>query len=818
MSSTTPQAVGVTSPPAPTHATASAPDEQVNYPSHAQVLTILGGLMLGMFLAALDQTIVSTAIRTIADDLGGLDRQAWATTAYLITSTIATPLYGKLSDIYGRRRFFLFAISVFIIGSLACSFSTSMYMLAAFRALQGIGAGGLFSLALAIVGDIVPPRERAKYQGYFLAVFGTSSVLGPVAGGFLAGQNTILGITGWRWVFLINVPIGIIALYVVFRNLHVHQTRVHHRIDWAGAFTLVVALVPLLIVAEQGQTWGWDSTKAIVCYVVGVVGVIAFLFAERAAGTEALLPTRLFSNRASGVPLVLGAFIGMGMFGSLTTLPLWFQIVRGDTPMRSGLSMLPLTAGIMIASIISGQLISRTGRYKIFPIVGTGLMAVAAFGLSRIHVDTSMWTVSSFMLLFGLGLGGCMQPLTLAVQNAAERRDMGIATSSATFFRQMGGTLGVAVFLSVLFSTVGDKLKDAFTAAAKTASFQAALTDPKVLANPEDAGVVKMLKSMQSGGGTATSSATTDSSFITKIDSRLAHPFQVGYSDAITGVLFIAAILLAATFLLMFLIPERRILARGAAPAQSAEAASHEASLTDAHTTDAVVAPAAAAPSGVPMGAERVPAAVSVAKEPAPVQATAQLPQSAPAAFAQPISAPAPAVAPKPTMIEYPFPLRPGLQAKVQLPENVTEQEIGRLVRYVQSLAVNAEWQHPSSSRPSAQYPVGRNGARDNGVPENGFRVDSGQNGAPRQNGVNGSANSLGARPLADETANGNAPADPSDVGPAGSVGGPGSVNGLQSKDSEVASSPADQGTPPSSPWPPRTGPDAPWTPLSDRY
>jgi MFS family permease len=262
--------------------------------SHRQILTILSGLMLGMFLAALDQTIVATSIRTIADDLHGLSIQAWATTAYLITATISTPLYGKLSDLYGRRPWFITAIVLFVVGSLLSGTAHTMYELAAFRAFQGLGAGGLFSLALTIIGDIVPPRERAKYQGYFLAVFGTSSVLGPVIGGFLAGQATVLGIAGWRWVFLVNVPIGIAALAVVARNLHLPFTRREHRIDWPGAVALIIGLVPLLTIAEQGRSWGWDSGRALACYGLGLLGIALFLLAERSYGDDALLPLRLF--------------------------------------------------------------------------------------------------------------------------------------------------------------------------------------------------------------------------------------------------------------------------------------------------------------------------------------------------------------------------------------------------------------------------------------------------------------------------------------------------------------------------------------------
>src|SRR5882757_9885801 len=274
--------------PAVTGQSSTMPDESGGF-THRQILTILVGLLMAMFLAALDQTVVSVAMRTIADDLSGFSLQAWATTAFLITSTISTPLYGKLSDMYGRKPFILFAIAIFIVGSMLCGLSQSMYELAAFRAVQGIGAGGLFSLALAIIGDIVPPRERARYQGYFLAVFGTSSVLGPVVGGYLAGQSHILNIAGWRWVFLVNVPIGLIALVVVTKVLHIPHTRRDHRLDWWGAITITIGLVPLLVIAEQGQTWGWSSPRAWLCYGVGAAGLLLFLLTERLMGDDALI-------------------------------------------------------------------------------------------------------------------------------------------------------------------------------------------------------------------------------------------------------------------------------------------------------------------------------------------------------------------------------------------------------------------------------------------------------------------------------------------------------------------------------------------------
>ena len=447
--------------------------------SHRQILQILGGLMLGMFLAALDQTIVTSAIRTIGDDLHGLSIQAWVTTAYLITATISTPLYGKLSDIYGRKRFFLAAITIFVIGSAACSFATSMYMLAGFRAFQGLGAGGLFSLALAIVGDIVPPRERAKYQGYFLAVFGTSSVLGPVIGGFFAGAHSILGLTGWRWVFLVNVPIGIIALVVVAKVLHLQHTPRKHRIDWWGAVTICICLVPLLTVAEQGRTWGWGDGRSIACFVVGGIGLVLFIVAEKLMKEDALIPLRFFGNRTFSITAAGGFLVGMGMFGGLALLPLYLQIVRGATPTESGLQLLPLTAGLMLGSIVSGQLISRTGKYKIFPILGGALMVGGLLLLHTVGVDTPYWRTGVFMAVFGFGLGLVMQPITLAVQNAMEPSEIGVATSSATFFRQMGATAGTAIFLSILFSTVGDKIGTAF---GSDAAAKAALANPAVAA------------------------------------------------------------------------------------------------------------------------------------------------------------------------------------------------------------------------------------------------------------------------------------------------------------------------------------------------
>jgi EmrB/QacA subfamily drug resistance transporter len=510
--------------------------------THRQILTILGGLMMGMFLAALDQTIMATATRTIADDLNGFNLQAWATTAFLITSTISTPLYGKLSDIYGRRGFFLFAIAIFIVGSMLCGLSQNMYELASFRAIQGIGAGGLMSMALAIIGDIVPPRERAKYQGFFLAVFGTASVIGPILGGFFAGQDSIIGITGWRWIFYLNVPIGVAAMAVVARVLHLPHTRTDHRIDWPGAIALIVGLVPLLTIAEQGRTWGWDSPRAFICYAIGAIGIVAFIFAERAYKDEALLPLRLFSNRTIAVGSISSTIVGMAMFGGLLTVPLYLQIVKGSSATQAGLQMIPFVVGIMAGSITAGQLIARTGRYRIFPIIGGILMASALLLFAMIGADTPLWQTMLIMVLMGLGLGGNMQPMITAVQNAVNPREIGVATSSVTFFRSMGGTLGTAIFLSVLFNVLPGKISAAFATAQKTPAFQQALA-----ADPSQA------KTLQTATG---GSALNDTSFLSKLSDVVSHPFKVGFSDGIHIVFLMAFAVMLVGLIVVFFLPE----------------------------------------------------------------------------------------------------------------------------------------------------------------------------------------------------------------------------------------------------------------------
>jgi EmrB/QacA subfamily drug resistance transporter len=522
--------------------------------THKEIILILIGLMAGMFLSALDQSVVGTAMRTIADDLKGLELQAWVTTAYLITSTISTPIYGKLGDIFGRRRLFLIAISIFVFGSLLSAFAGSMYELAAYRAIQGIGAGGLFSLAITILSDIAPPRERARYQGYILAVFATSSVLGPVVGGLFAGAGQILFVAGWKWIFLMNVPLGAGALFLVWKFLHVPHTPVKHRIDWWGATTIIVAVVPMLLVAENGRSWGWSSTESISMYVLSAVGIIAFIISERRAGEEAILPLKLFSSTTFTLTTILGVIVGVGMFGGMMTLPLMLQIVNGVTPTQSGLLMLPMVLGMMTATMVSGQVVSKTGKYKSFMVIGTGMLTLGYALMFGYKYDTPIWMLSICMVVIGMGLGQLMQTLTLAAQNSVPAKDIGVATSSTMFFRQMGGTLGVAVFVSILFNRLPDAIKEQFKSKDVQSGFGKAtqevmgkLASGQIKANDPNAVFLKNLASNPKGLG---NSLNTDSSFLTGLDPRLARPFLAGFADSAVLVFESAAAVVAIAFVI----------------------------------------------------------------------------------------------------------------------------------------------------------------------------------------------------------------------------------------------------------------------------
>jgi EmrB/QacA subfamily drug resistance transporter len=523
---------------------AAAESARTGVMTHRQILMVLFGLMSGMFLSSLDQSIVGSAMRTIADDLKGLDIQAWVTTAYLITSTITTPIYGKLGDLFGRRRLFIFAISVFVVASVGASFSTSMYELAAWRALQGVGAGGLFTLALTVMADIVPPRERARYMGMFMAVFGTSSVLGPLVGGLFAGADQILWITGWRWVFLINLPIGVLAMFMVVNFLHIPHHKKSGRIDWWGAVSIIIAVVPLLIVAEQGRDWGWDSANSITAYVIGGLGIIAFIFIERSMGEDALLPLKLFKSNAFTFSTIIGVIVGVGMFGGMMTIPLILQIVYGANPTEAGLLMLPMVLGMMTASILSGRLTQKTGKYKWFMISGTAFMTASYFFLSNLTYNWQIWQVSIGMVVLGMGLGQLMQTLSLVAQNSVEAKDIGVATSSATFFRQMGGTVGVAVFLSILFTALKDKgpqIGEGIKAAI--------MKDPSLLAKPENA-------IFKNAGSNLGDMISKDSSFLKTVSPELGNPIKQAFAESAVQVFASAAVVVAIAFILTWFVKE----------------------------------------------------------------------------------------------------------------------------------------------------------------------------------------------------------------------------------------------------------------------
>jgi EmrB/QacA subfamily drug resistance transporter len=422
--------------------------------SHRQIMVIMSGLMLGMLLAALDQTIVATALPTIVGDLGGLNHLSWVVTAYLVASTVTTPLYGKFSDVYGRKRTFQFAIVVFLFGSALAGLSQSMIELIAFRGLQGIGAGGLMTLAMTIIGDVVPPRQRGRYQGYMGAVFALASVIGPLLGGFFVDQLS------WRWVFYVNIPVGVVALVVTSIVLDLPYTRMVHRIDYAGTVLLVSAVGSILLAVTWGGTqYAWGSPIIIALGVVGAILMVAFVTVERRAA-EPVLPLYLFRNRVFAVSTATMFIVGLAMFGGIIYLPLFLQVVGQKSATAAGLLLLPLILGIVFTSILSGRVISRTGRYKAFPVVGMAVMAVGLYLLSTMGPTTTEASAGAYMVVLGLGLGMVMQVLVLAVQNAVDRRDLGTATGAATFLRSMGGSFGVALFGAVLSNRLATNLAD----------------------------------------------------------------------------------------------------------------------------------------------------------------------------------------------------------------------------------------------------------------------------------------------------------------------------------------------------------------------
>lgn len=496
-----------------------APDQDVAHGGRLGL--ILGALMLTMFLAALDQTIVSTALPRITSELGGLNQLAWVVTAYLLTSTASTPIWGKISDIYGRKPMLQAAIVIFLIGSVLAGASQSMEWLIITRGIQGLGGGGLMVLVMSVIADVIPPRERGRYTGLFGAVFAVSSIIGPLLGGWFVDALS------WRWIFYINVPLGILALFIIAAVLHIPQHKVNHSVDYLGAVLLVTGVVLGLLLTEWGgNEYAWLS-PTIIGMAIASVGLIALFVWRQLRVPEPLVPMSLFSNRVFGMSSIIGFIVGLAMFGAIIYLPIYLQIVKGETPTAAGLQMIPMMVGMLTFSILSGRLISRTGRYKPFPIVGMALATIAMLMLSRIQVDTPYWQIAIAMLILGSGLGNVMQVLIIAVQNSVHPREIGVATSGSTFFRSIGGTFGTAVFGAIMTSQLASNIESAL---------------------PAD---------MQ--GNVDTSQMTNAMSTIAQLPEQIKAIVLTAFSDSLGTVFLSAAPIIAIGFVLTFFMPDVRL-------------------------------------------------------------------------------------------------------------------------------------------------------------------------------------------------------------------------------------------------------------------